>query len=129
MAGSTLFQVHHAQALRTSRRLSLFFWGGVLFTIVAYAAIGLCVKWISGEKGNFAFFCIAVIPPLILLYGYYQARQDFKSRNLDTSMTQMGASAIKDLSKQRERRLVNVVEEMSIAAGVHPPTPYVLRGT
>ncbi|UJF24766.1 M48 family metalloprotease [Suttonella sp. R2A3] len=138
MPSSTLFQLHHQEALRTSKRLNRYFWFGAMISGLFYAVISFwLIQTIFGSNHWLvdltnpkiwlpsAAFTTTVL--ITLLYGYYEARRRYSERSAIEHLAALGGELVRAVINPRDRQLINVVEEMAIAAGVLPPTTMVLR--
>lgn len=132
MASSTLFQVHHHKACKASRRMSLLFWAGVIISFVIYVVITYFLSslfWYNSTnyKPLITALLLASLAPLTVVYGYLEARSHFRQKSVDEKIRKLGAKQVSKISRERDRQYLNVIEEIAIAAGIHPPTAYILR--
>jgi heat shock protein HtpX len=90
----------------------------LMFVFIAFIAL---IGWIFGQFTGFGIYAvpIAVGVAILLTWGSY-----FSSDKIALSM-----SRAKPADPQRDRQLINIVEGLSIAAGLPPPRVYVIDDT
>jgi Zn-dependent protease with chaperone function len=105
---------------RTSRWLVLWYLAAVALTVASYAAFGLAVSWRAAAA------IAALVGGCILCVSAYRMWQFRAGGHAVADL--LGASPL-DTGRGvgNERRLLNVVEEMSIASGVAVPSVYLIR--
>ena len=125
---NTPYTVHHETSHAQSRKLTLWFWGGVLFSFLSYSAIAwLFLTLFFGISGtapdSLPTYAIltGLATSLIVLYGYYLARSEAQSATAAARAAALGASPLDKPQHPAERQYRNIVEEMSVAAGIRPP--------
>ena len=105
---------------RTSRWLVLWYLAAAALTVASYAGFGLLLSW------RVAVFIAALVGVCILCVSVYRMWQ---FRGGGHALADLLGASLVDLERcaGSERRLLNVVEEMSIASGVAVPPVYVMR--
>lgn len=147
-AGQSLFHVHHATAKRASRRLSLYFWGGVVVSAIGYFLIAQLLIYlfiefffvgvsvdveVNGEESNIGSnlrFSIAAgmaaVPILTMVSAYFDERRRLFRTTAVELAKQLGARPLKPNTQFNEQRLRNIVIEMAVASGIDAPEVLVL---
>jgi Zn-dependent protease with chaperone function len=104
----------------TSRWLVLWYLVAVALTVASYAAPGALLSW------RLAFAIAALVAGCILWVTAYRLWQFREGGQAVADL--LGASYVDpERASPGERKLLNVVEEMSIASGVSVPPVYVIR--
>jgi Zn-dependent protease with chaperone function len=105
---------------RTSRWLVLWYLVAVAATVASYAAVGLAASW------RVAGAIAAIVAACVLCVSAYRMWQFREGGHAIAYL--LGASHVDPgRCTGGERRLLNVVEEMSIASGVAVPPVYMMR--
>lgn len=105
----------------TSRWLVLWYLVAVTLTVASYAAVGALLSW------RLAGAIAALVAGCILWVSAYRMWQFREGGHAVADL--LGASGVDpERATPAERKLLNVVEEMSIASGVSVPPVYVIRG-
>ena len=105
---------------RTSRWLVLWYLVAVLLTVASYAAVGALLSW------RLAAVIAAIVAACILCVSAYRMWQFREGGHAVADL--LGASFVDPgRCSPGERKLLNVVEEMSIASGVAVPPVYLMR--
>jgi Zn-dependent protease with chaperone function len=105
---------------RTSRWLVLWYLVAVLLTVASYAAVGALLSW------RLAALIAAIVAACILCVSAYRMWQFREGGHAVADL--LGASFVDPgRCSPGERKLLNVVEEMSIASGVAVPPVYLMR--
>lgn len=147
-AGQSLFHVHHAAAKRASRRLSLYFWTGVLLSAFAYAMVAQLLIYlflellpltvsidmesdgeIANVGGNIRWYVaagMAAVPIFTMVSAYFDERRRLFRTNAVDLAKELGARALKLNQHFNEQRLRNIVIEMAVASGIDAPEVLVL---
>lgn len=138
------FFEHQDRARKTTRRLYIYYFIAVLFVIVALNVCLLGIlQFLSGVdsdslKDSLSFFqttegftgaiaCITGVSSLLIFSGAGIRSSQLKSLNGGQVAESLGGRLVSSNTKdRRERRLLNIVEEMSIASGVPVPKVYIL---
>jgi Zn-dependent protease with chaperone function len=105
---------------RTSRWLVLWYLAAAALTVASYGAFGLAVSW------TLAALIAALVAACIVCVSAYRLWQ---FREGGHAVADLLGAVLVDAERcaGSERRLLNVVEEMSIASGVAVPPVYVMR--
>jgi Zn-dependent protease with chaperone function len=104
----------------TSRWLVLWYLVAVALTVASYAAVGALLSW------RLAVAIAALVGGCILSVSAYRMWQFHEGGHAVADL--LGASYVDpERASPAERKLLNVVEEMSIASGVSVPPVYVIR--
>jgi Zn-dependent protease with chaperone function len=104
----------------TSRWLVLWYLVAVTLTVASYAAVGALLSW------RLAGAIAALVAGCILWVSAYRLWQFREGGHAVADL--LGASYVDpERASPAERKLLNVVEEMSIASGVSVPPVYVIR--
>ena len=138
------FFEHQDRARKTTRKLYIYFFIAVLFVIVALnvCLLGI-IHYLSGLdsaslKESLSFYqstegfagaiaCITGVSSLLIFSGAGYRSSQLKSLNGGQVAESLGGRLVSsNTTDRRERQLLNIVEEMSIASGVPVPKVYVL---
>jgi Zn-dependent protease with chaperone function len=104
----------------TSRWLVLWYLVAVALTVASYAAVGALLSW------RLAVVIAVLVAGCILWISAYRMWQFREGGHAVADL--LGASCVDpEQASPAERKLLNVVEEMSIASGVSVPPVYVIR--
>ncbi|RCS57542.1 M48 family metallopeptidase [Parvibium lacunae] len=124
------FFVEQAQARRRSRRLLWLFALLVLFIVVVVNIIATYVWiWVAQDRvvPHYFYFTNTAIIVLLIVGGAWIEIQNLRAGGTRVAEMAGGRRIQPNTRDQRERRLLNVVEEMALAAGVVMPAVYVLE--
>lgn len=124
----TLYTVHHETSRAASRKLSLWFWSGVVLSFASYSLVSwgffALIFWLFETSppplSTFAML-IGLATSLIVIYGYYLARSDAQNTAAHERAAELGAELLGTPRFAAEKQYRNIVEEMAVAAGVSPP--------
>jgi Zn-dependent protease with chaperone function len=120
------------EARRSTRRLvGLFVLAVVLIVISVYLAVALIVTW-AGENlpldvwNTTVFGCVAAVTLTVILVGSLYKMAALRGGGQSVGRLLGGRPVPPNTRDLKERRLLNVVEEMALASGMAVPTVYVL---
>ena len=143
----TRFLDKHRRAKRASRRLHLVFWLGALVSYLCYliiivplfifmAALFITPNATGPDAGlnnlmMLVLFGVAVIavflPVFKLLKAYNGRKRELGQQSAGEQAEALGGSPARADDDPLENRYVNLVAELSLAAGIPTPAAYVLR--
>ena len=143
----TRFLDKHRRAKRASRRLHLAFWLGALVSYLCYliiivplfifmAALFMTPNATGPDAGinnlmMLVLFGVAVIavflPVFKLLKAYNGRKRELGQQSAGEQAEALGGSPARPDDEPLENRYVNLVAELSLAAGIPAPAAYVLR--
>lgn len=125
---NTLYTVHHETSHAASRRLTIWFWGGVLlsfisYTLISWGFLALVFYLFANLPENLFPFAalIGLATTLCVLFGYSRARLDAQSQTAAERAARLGAVPLDHPQHPAERQYRNIVAEMAVAAGIPPP--------
>ena len=143
----TRFLDKHRRAKRASRRLHLAFWLGALVSYLCYliiivplfifmAALFMTPNATGPDAGlnnlmMLVLFGVAIIavflPVFKLLKAYNGRKRELGQQSAGEQAEALGGSPARPDDDPLENRYVNLVAELSLAAGIPAPAAYVLR--
>lgn len=128
------YTVHHENARAASRRLSIWFWSGVIlsffsYTLVSWAFLATLFYLFARVPQNLFPFAliIGLATCACVIYGYARARRDAARETAAERATALGASPLDTPAHPAEHQYRNIVQEMAVAAGIPPPDIHILR--
>ncbi|MDO5091145.1 MAG: M48 family metalloprotease [Cardiobacteriaceae bacterium] len=130
----TLYTVHHETSRAASRKLTLWFWSGVLlsffsYSLIAWIFLALLFWLFDNSIAHTAPYALIVglATSLVVIYGYYTARSNARDTPAAERAAALGAEPLGTPQYPAERQYRNIVEEMAVAAGIRPPDILLLR--
>lgn len=130
----TLYTVHHETSRAASRKLTLWFWSGVLLSFASYSLLSwaflVALFWLAGgalPHVHVYAMLIGLATSLVVVYGYYLAQSEAKSTPAAERAAALGAEMLGTPHFPAETQYRNIVEEMAVAAGIRPPDVMLVR--
>jgi Zn-dependent protease with chaperone function len=119
-----------AEARGRSRRLVILFGAAVIAIVAGVCLLVYVFFWWTGEPALFDRVVPGVAVGTIVLILGASSYRTHQLRKGGSAVAELlgGRRVTPDTTRPDERRLVNVVEEMALAAGTPVPAIYVLRG-